>query len=274
MAFRDIITTLHDGQDIMGPTILAYHVNKSDIVNGSLLTVESNHFAVLKSQGAVLNVYETGQHTIQTPNKPILGSIQTAWFNGNNPWQFEIIYVNRAKLIFEIKGLALSKEMAEMEYHVSAYIHVDTKDDAVKLVQHMPFNGHYIKTNDVAQYSAPVIEQSINNILQLTPMEEVNEKMPKILELVKRHLEEHFDVYGIHLNDVKALVKPNDERMREIISFQALGLKPEEAVRAYLSMQMVEKGLISAPNMWAGQPFNIGAPQIAPIAGIDVNKLK
>ena len=40
---------------------------------GSLLTVESNHFCVLKSRGAILNVYETGQYPVETPDKPLLG---------------------------------------------------------------------------------------------------------------------------------------------------------------------------------------------------------
>jgi membrane protease subunit (stomatin/prohibitin family) len=38
-------------------------------MNGSLLTVESNHFCVLKSRGAILNVYETGQYPVETPQR-------------------------------------------------------------------------------------------------------------------------------------------------------------------------------------------------------------
>jgi len=39
------------------------------------LTVESSHFCVLKSCGAVLNVYEAGRYVLQTPDKPLVGSI-------------------------------------------------------------------------------------------------------------------------------------------------------------------------------------------------------
>ena len=48
--------------------------------------------------------------------------------------------------------------------------------------------------------------------------------------------------------------------MRELISLQAIGLTPIEAVRYYLALRMAEKGLISAPNAAAGLPFNIGGP--------------
>lgn len=271
MAIRQVITTIdNEGVDIMNPAILAYHHPDSTIVSGSLLTVESNHFAVLKSRGAILNKFSTGQYAIVTPDKPIIGSIQQGWFGGGNPWQYEVIYVNRAKLILSISGAAMSKEMATLKYHVSAYIHVDTEDDAVKLVQHMPFIGHTIKVDEVAAYSGPVVEQAINQIVQLTPLEQINEKMIAIMEMITAHLTEHFSVYGIHLNDIKATVQPADERMIEIISFQALGLTPHEAVKAWLTAEAIKHGLVSSPNIMSGEGFNIGAPQMAPVGGANL----
>ena len=90
MAMRNVISTLnHDGTEVMGPGILMYHYPGNDIMNGSLLTVESNHFCVLKSRGAVLNVYETGQYPVQTPQRPLLGSIQQSFYGGQSPWQYE-----------------------------------------------------------------------------------------------------------------------------------------------------------------------------------------
>lgn len=261
---RQVISTLtNDGKEVMGPDVLAYHYPDNSILNGSLLTVESNHFAVLKSRGAILNVYETGQYVIQTPDRPIIGAFQQAFFGGQSPWQYEVIYINRAKLILEVSGVAYSKEMAEMGYHVSCYVHVDTKEDALKLVQHMPMAGHFVSMKEVNWYAGPVIEQSINKIVQLTELERVNERMPEILELVKDHLQEFLAVYGLTLNDVKALVYPRDERMKELIALRAFGLSEIDAVRYYTAMIMAQKGVISAPNMAIGEPFFIGNPQVA-----------
>ncbi len=261
---RQVISTLtNDGKEIMGPDVLVYHYPDNSILNGSLLTVESNHFAVLKSRGAILNVYETGQYVIQTPDRPIIGAFQQAFFGGQSPWQYEVIYINRAKLILEVTGVAYSKEMAEMGYHVSCYVHVDTKEDALKLVQHMPMSGHYVSMKEVNWYAGPVIEQSINKIVQLTELERVNERMPEILELVKDHLQEFLAVYGLTLNDVKALVYPRDERMKELIALRAFGLSELDAVRYYTAMIMAQKGVVSAPNMAIGEPFFIGNPQVA-----------
>jgi len=245
---------------MLGTKSLAVKIADESIVSGSLLTVESNHFCVLKSRGAVLNVYETGQYALTTPDKPLLGSIAQGFFGGSSPWVFEVIYVNRSKLLIRSEGVATSEEMAEMAYQVDYYIHVDTKEAALQLITHLPFNGYVIDTKEVSDYAGPAIEQAINQVVQVTKMEDINEHINEIRELVKSHLSDFLKTYGITLNDVKILIMPKDERMRELISLQAIGLSPLQAVRYYLALRMAEKGLVSAPNAATGQPFSIGGP--------------
>jgi hypothetical protein len=148
--------------------------------------------------------------------------------------------------------------MAEMAYQVDYYIHVDSREAALALTTHMPFDGAVIDTAEVADYAGPAIEQSINQIVQVTPMERINERILDIREAVKGHLSEFLSAYGILLNDLKVLILPKDPRMRELISLQAVGLTPIEAVRYYLAVRMADRGLVSAPNAAAGTPFNIG----------------
>ena len=256
---RSVISTLDpSGQEVMGPNVLLWHYPNNDIVNGSLLTVESNHFCVLKSRGAIINVYETGQYPIDTPQSVLFGSIQQAFYGGASPWQYEALYVNRAKLVVSASGLALSREMAEMTYDVDYYVHVDTREDAVKLVQHMPYSGHALLTDNLNAYAGPVVEQAINQLIQATPLEQVNEKIHDLTELVYSHLQEFLAIYGITLNTVKVLVHPADPRMKQLISLKAFGLSEMDAVRYYTAMVMAERGVVSAPNMAVGQPFNIG----------------
>ena len=201
---RQVVSTLNaDGTDVMGPNVLAFHYPDQNLVSGSLLTVEANHFAVLKSRGAVLEVYDTGQYPIQTPDKPLLGSFVSGFFGGQSPWQYEVLYVNRAKLLVRNAGLATSAEMAEMQYQVEYYVHVDTKEGALKLVTHMPFAKHFISTDEVASYAGPVVEQAINQVVQVTPMEKINEHIHEIVALVKQHLGDFLGVSGITLNDAK-----------------------------------------------------------------------
>ena len=256
---RQVITSLgRDGTDLLGSKNIAVKIIDDSIVSGSLLTVESNHFCVLKSRGAVLNVYETGQYTLVTPDKPLLGSVVQGFFGGASPWVYEVIYINRSKLLIRSQGIATSAEMAEMSYQVDYYVHVDSQAAALDLITHLPFNGNTIDTREIADYAGPAIEQAINQVVQVTKMEEINEHIFDIRENVKTHLTDFLKVYGILLNDLKILILPKDERMRELISLQAIGLSPIEAVRYYLALRMAEKGLVSAPNAAAGVPFNVG----------------
>ena len=265
MAIRNVISTLSaDGTEVMGPGVLMYHYPGNDIMNGSLLTVESNHFCVLKSRGAILNVYETGQYPVDTPQRPLIGSMQQAFYGGQSPWQYEALFVSRAKSVVNAKGVALSRELAEMVYDVDYYVHVDSPQDAVKLVTHMPYAGHVLTVEALNAYAGPVVEQSVNQLVQLTPLEQVNERIHDITELVRGHLQDFLGIYGITLNDVKVLIRPKDERMRELISLRAFGLSELDAVRYYVAMKMAERGLVSAPNMAVGQPFNIGLTGMPP----------
>lgn len=268
MAFRNVISTLMtDGSEVIGPKVLMWHYPGNDIMNSSLLTVESNHFCVLKSRGAILNVYETGQYPVQTPQHPMIGSIQQAFYGGQSPWQFEALYINRSKLVLSAKGLCLSREMAQMEYDVDYYIHCADKDHAVLLVQHMPPNGHFITTEDVNNYASPVVEQAINQIVQLTPLEQVNERIHDITDLVHGHLQEFLSGYGITLDTVKVLIHPADKRMQELISLKAFGLDELTAVRYYTAMVMADRGVVSAPNMAIGWPYTVGANPMMPVDG-------
>ncbi len=265
MAIGHVISTLlPDGEEVMGPEVLLWHYPRNDIVSGSLLTVESNNFCVLKSRGAIIYIYETGQYPVVTPEKPLLGSFQRAFYAGQSPWQYEALYINRAKLVVKTTGLALSREMAEMSYDVDYYIHVNSQQDALLLVQHMPYRGHTLTTAEVNVYAGPVVEQAVNQIVQVTPLEQVNEKIHDLTQIVFQHLQEFLKTYGITLDTVKVLVYPRDERMRSLISLKAFGLSEAEAVRYHTALLMAQHGIISAPNMAIGEPFNIAAtPQLS-----------
>jgi membrane protease subunit (stomatin/prohibitin family) len=263
MPINQVISTLQpDGREVMGPGILLWHHPEARVINGALLTVESNHFCVLKSRGAILNVYETGQFAVQTPDRAIRGAFTTAFFGGQSPWQYEVIYINRAKMVTKSVGTALSAEMAELSYEVDFYFHVASTDDAISLVTHMPVGDHFILASQVNEYATPVVEQAINQVVQVTPFEQVNEKIREITDEVKSHLAAFLMVFGITLDTVKVVVRPSDDRMRALMSLKAFGLSPMDAVRYYTAMEMAKRGIVSAPNMAVGAPFQIGGQPI------------
>ena len=157
--------------------------------------------------------------------------------------------------------MALSREMAEMVYSVDYYVHVETRENAVRLVQHMPYRGHSLTIHEVNTYAGPVIEQAVNQLVQITPLESVNEKIHDLSQVVYQHLQQFLTTYGISLDTIKVLVFPRDERMKALISLKAFGLSELDAVRYYTAMLMAEHGIVSAPNMAIGHPFSINGVQ-------------
>src|SRR5438045_8831032 len=91
--------------------------------------------------------------------------------------------------------------------------------------------------------------------------------MHGLSQIVFQHLQQFLATYGISLDTLKVLVFPRDERMKALISLKAFGLSELDAVRYYTAMLMAERGVVSAPNMAIGQPFNISGVQ--PTSGTD-----
>lgn len=267
MGIRQVISTLSNGNDELGMKRLAWRYPDDSVTDKSLLTVEANQFCVVKSRGVLLDVYDVGQHEIRSGDKPIMGSFVQAFWGGSSPWQFEVIYLQRSKIRIQNQGVATTKEMAEISYVADYYVHVDNTEDAVKLITHMPLNGHVIEASEIAEYAGPAIEQAINQKIQLLALEDINIDAPSILEACKTELTDFLKAYGITLNDLKVVFFPSDKRIREIVSFRALGLNNEQAVQAWLASVMAEQGIISAPNMFVGSPFQIGYPGFMSMAG-------
>ena len=236
----NVISTLTaNGEQIMGPETLLWHYPDDSVVNGSLLTVESNQFCVLKSGGAILEIYETGQYAVQAPASSLYGSLQLAFSGESIPWQYEVLYINRAKLMGKARGVVLSREMAEMDYHVDYSLHVATCEDAMQFVQHMPYRGHTLSILEVNAYAGPVIEEAVNQLVLITPLVQAQglQMRQDISQLVYRRLQPFLSSYGMTLDTVKVQgLRPRNEHVKALISLKAFGLSESDAVRYYTAM--------------------------------------
>jgi EmrB/QacA subfamily drug resistance transporter len=241
-AIPNVISTLTvSGQkETMWPEILLWRYPEDKVTIGSLLTVENNQFCILKSFGTILNVYETGQHTMQTPDLPHFGSIQLAFSGVPIPWQYEVLYINRTKLLVNASGVALSHDMVEVNYSVDYYIHIATPEDAIRLVEHMPHLSHALTIQEINTYVGPIIEEAMNQLLLITPLAQLQglQIIQDLSLLVNQHLRPFLSTYGITLDMVKVRgLSPRDERMKGLILLKAFGLNELDAVRHYAVMQ-------------------------------------
>jgi EmrB/QacA subfamily drug resistance transporter len=218
----NVISTLSaNGEQMLGPEMLLWCYPKNNVAHGSLLAVESNNFCVLKSRGVILDVYETGQHIVQTPNHPLFNSTQLAFDGELIPLEYEVFYINRAKSVGKASGVALSQEMAEVGYWVDYSIHVATHADAIRLVQNMPHRGHTLTIQEINAYVELLIEQVLNQLVQTislklgearmgasptTPNQGL--QMQDFSQLVQQRIQKYLSSYGITLTVVDVLVNP------------------------------------------------------------------
>ena len=259
---RQVITSLlRDGTDMLGTKSLAIKIADESIVSGSLLTVESNHFCVLKSRGAVLNVYDTGQYALVTAGQAVARLDRAGPSSGaRRPGSTKVIYINRSKLLVRSEGHRhLRRDGGDEAYQVDYYIHVDSKQDALDLITHLPFNGTEIDTAEVADYAGPAIEQAINQIVQVTRMEQINEHITEIRESVKEP--PHRLPQGLrHSPERPEGADPAQGRAHARVDLAAgdRPLAPGGGALLSGALRMAEKGLVSAPNAACGEPFHIG----------------
>jgi hypothetical protein len=222
----------------MGPEVLLWHYPQDKVVNGSLLIVENSHFGILKSYGTILKVYEAGQHFVQDEH-PLLSTMQLTFSGEPIPWQYEVLYINRARLAVRASGVTLSREMAEVDYRVDYFIYIATQEDATQLAQRMPYRGHTLNIQDINAYAGPVIEEAVSQLLLITPLEQAQglQMVQALSQLVYQRLQPFLSNYGITLDMVKVqALSPRDERMKELIALKVFGLSNQDAVRHYVAI--------------------------------------
>jgi predicted MFS family arabinose efflux permease len=213
----NVISTLTAyGEEVMGPGCLLWRSPKDDIGDGSLLIVGSDCFCVLKLCGAIHNIYEAGQYTLHTPDDHLYCSMQLTFSGKPILGLYEALYINRARLLVNTSGVVLSREMIEVDYRVDYSIHIANRADAVKLVQHIPHRVHTLSTQDINAYAKPVIEHTLNQLVQATSLWSNRRElqMQELSQQVRQRLQEALFTYGITLDEVRVLVAPRDERLK------------------------------------------------------------
>jgi MFS family permease len=225
----NVVSTLAaHGGETMGPETLLWRYYENNIVPNSLLKVESNQFCVLRLHGQILNVYEAGQHILQDTYSSFFGSIQLTFSGEPISWPYEILYINRTKLTGNVSGILLSRDMIVVDYHVDYTIHIATCADAIQLVQHMLYGGHTFSIQEVSAHAGPIIEEVVNQLLLITPLEPVEPRLAtnqelqmiqSISHLLHQRLQQFLSSYGITLDTVKVQrLSSYDKRILALIS--------------------------------------------------------
>lgn len=95
----DIVEWVDDGRHTLVWRYPRYH---NQIKNGAQLIVRPGQLALFVREGHVADVFEPGQHTLETKNLPVLSTI-AGWSHGfDSPFKAEVYFVN-TRLVTELK---------------------------------------------------------------------------------------------------------------------------------------------------------------------------
>lgn len=204
--------------------VFAWKYPSEELGTWTQLIVNESQEAVLFKDGKALDVFQSGRHTLETANIPLLNSIINLPFGGRSPFAAEVWYINK-KSTLDIKwGTASPIQLQDPKYSifipVRAFGHFGIKIDnskqfLVKLVGSLSkfdkndlvkyFRGLYL-TNAKDTISSYLIEKQISIL-------EINAYLNEISEYIKDNMKSVLAEYGItlinfYVNDISV---PEDD---------------------------------------------------------------
>ncbi len=193
-----------------GPDVFAWKYPNEELGTWTQLIVNESQEAVLFKGGKALDVFQSGRHTLETANIPILNNIINLPFGGKSPFTAEVWYINKANSLDIKWGTASPIQLQDPKYSVFVPIRSfgqfgirieDAKKFLVKLVGTLPifdkanivnyFRGLYLtKVKDAI--STYLIHKQISIV-------EINAYIEDLSIYLHQKIEPVLEEYGIKL---------------------------------------------------------------------------
>jgi len=231
------------------PDVLAWKYPSEELGTWTQLIVNESQEAILYKGGKALDVFQSGRHTLDTANIPILNKIINLPFGGRSPFTAEVWYVNRAYSLDVKWGTATPIQIQDPKYQIFCPIRAngtfgisveDSKKFLVKLVGTMStfdrqslikyFRGLFItKVKDAI--SSYVVKKQISIL-------EINAYIDELSTHMKERIEPEMAEYGIKLanfyvNDIS--IPEDDPAVKKLKD--ALAKKAEMNIIGYSYQQ-------------------------------------
>ncbi len=273
-----------------GPAeIFAWKYPSEELGTWTQLVVNESQEAVLFKGGKALDVFESGTHTLDTANIPILNKIVNLPFGGRSPFTAEVWYVNKLFKLDVKWGTPSPIQIQDPKYGVFIPVRAngmfgiqveDSKEFLVKLVGTTPnfdeqsivkyFRGLYVtKVKDAI--SSYVIKKGITLL-------EINAYIDELSDFMKERIEPEIAQYGIKLvnfyvNEISipeedTAVKKLKDALAKKAEMDIIGYSYQQE-RSFDTMEEVAKNesMGAAPFMGAGVGIGMGVGVGGAMAG-------
>lgn len=228
-----------------GPDVFAWKYPSEELGTWTQLIVNESQEAVLFKGGKALDVFQSGRHTLETANIPILNKIINLPFGGRSPFTAEVWYINKVSSLDIKWGTTSPIQLQDPKYSVFIPVRAfgqfavrieNSKQFLVKLVGTLPI---FDKTNIVKYFRGlylTKVKDAVSSYLvhkQISIME-INAYIDELSAYLKERMQPVLDEYGIELinfyvNDIS--VPEDDTAVKKLKD--ALAKKAEMNIIGY-----------------------------------------
>lgn len=227
------------------PNVFAYKYPSEELGTWTQLIVNESQEAVLFKEGRALDVFQSGRHTLETANIPLINKFINLPFGGLSPFTAEVWFVNKVYSMDIKWGTTSPIQLQDPKYKIfvplRAFgqfgIKIDNSEQfLMKLVGTLPI---FDKTNLIKYFRGlylTKVKDSISSYLvhKQIGILEINAYIDELSEYLKSKIEPVFAEYGIHLvnfyvNDIS--VPEDDPAVKQLKS--ALSKKAEMDIIGY-----------------------------------------
>ena len=227
------------------PDVFAWKYPSEELGTWTQLIVNESQEAILFKGGKALDVFQSGRHTLETANIPILNKIINLPFGGRSPFTAEVWYINKINSLDIKWGTASPIQLQDPKYSIFIPVRAfgqfgirieNSKQFLVKLVGTLPV---FDKTN-ILQYFRGLyltkVKDAISSYLvheQISIME-INAYIEELSDYLKEKMQPVLEEYGIKLinfyvNDIS--VPEDDTAVKKLKD--ALAKKAEMNIIGY-----------------------------------------
>ena len=227
------------------PDVFAWKYPSEELSTWTQLIVNESQEAILFKGGKALDVFQSGRHTLETANIPILNKMINIPFGGRSPFTAEVWYINKVNSLDIKWGTASPIQLQDPKYLVFIPVRAfgqfgirieNSKQFLVKLVGTLPY---FDKTHILKYFRGlylTKVKDAISSYLvhkQISIME-INAYIEELSDFLREKMRPVLEEYGIKLvhfyvNDVS--VPEDDAAVKKLKD--ALAKKAEMNIIGY-----------------------------------------
>lgn len=255
------------------PDVFAWKYPSEELGTWTQLIVNESQEAVLFKGGKALDLFESGRHTLETANIPLLNKIINLPFGGRSPFTAEVWYINKAYSLDIKWGTSTPIQLQDPKYKVFVPIRSfgqfgiqidDSRKFLIKLVGTLPV---FDKTSLLKYFRGlylTKVKDAISSYLvhkQISVME-INAYIDELSDHVRERIVPTMDEYGIklvnfYINDIS--VPEDDEAVKKLKDALAKRAEMDIVGYSYVQERSFDTLEGAATNPGSGQAGFMGA---------------